>query len=125
MVDREHVDAPPVVRQLPARSALRRVPARDRRRAADVREVRQRAERAEALGEQPVRAVGARDVRETCALAIVCLVVGDRHRRFRGAERGGDEESEGGEGDGLELHGGRRGEFVTRAESWEWAEERS
>ena len=116
MVDREHVDVPPVVRQLPARPALRRVPPRDRRRPTDVREVRQRAERAKALGEQPVRAVGARDVREARGPAVVRLVVVDRHRRFRRAERGGDEESEGREGEGLELHSGRGGGFVTRAE---------
>ena len=79
VVDRKHVDALPVVRQLPARPARGGVPARDRRRASDVREVRERAEGGEALGEQPVRAVGARDVREAGRAAVVRLVVGDRH----------------------------------------------
>ena len=44
VVDREHVDALAVVRQLPARPARRRVPAADHARTANVREPGKRAE---------------------------------------------------------------------------------
>ena len=100
MVDREHVDAPPVVRQRPARPARGVVPARDRRGPADVRELGERAERAEALGDEPVGAVGARDASERRARVVVRLVVGDADRRGERGGGGGQER----EGEGLELH---------------------
>ena len=100
VIDREHINALAVVRQLPARPARGIVPARDRRRPADIRELRQRAERAETLRDEPVRAVRARDSRERRASVVVRLVVRDRHRRGEGGG-GGSEESE---SESLELH---------------------
>ena len=101
VVDREHVDALPVVRQLPARAALGRVPSRDRGRAADVGEVWQRAKGAEALRDHPIRAVGARDGREAAGRVVVRQVVRDRH-----AERGGGERGKRDEERSRELHRG-------------------
>lgn len=105
MVDREDIDALALVGELPARAARIRVPATDGDRAANVGELRERAEVAEALGDQPVLAVGAGDGVEAGGPVVVRFVVRERH-----AERGGGEERERSEGDGLELHvelGGR------------------
>lgn len=81
MVDGEHVDAAPVVRQLPARAARRRVPARHGRRRPDVGEPRDLPLRRPPVPrDQPVGPVRARHRRQAARRVVVALVV--RHCGF-------------------------------------------
>lgn len=99
MVDREDVDARPIERELPARAALRGVEARDRLGAPDELGG-ERAEGREALREQPVRPVGARDDVERVRRVVVGVVEGDGDGlgEDRRGQRGEDGE------DGGQLH---------------------
>ena len=107
VVDCEDVDARPVERQRPAGAALRRVPSRDRGSAADELR-RERPEGREALGEQPVCAVGAGDLRQGGPRRVVDRIVRNRHACRRGGRRqcGCGEGGDGGE-ETKELHAER------------------
>ena len=98
MIHPRDKDATAVVRDLPASPAARRVPPGNRLDSSDVRERRQRAEGAEALGDEAVRAIGAGDVREGFVGVVISLVVADVS-----GERCRCENGEGCEGE-RELH---------------------
>ena len=106
-VDRDEVEALPVVGEGPARAALSAVPPGDELGAADVR-VGQRAEGGEALGEEAVRAVRAGDGREGLPGVVVRLVEGDLEglgTTRRGREGSGGSEGSSEKGGELKLHG--------------------